>query len=272
LGAAITILDLFTSNRVVRWGVFRQDIRENMAEPLLTGREAVYVSRLSPDGAWVLHVEAVRTVRGQTPIYRLMRVPASGGMPQPVFEIEQNWVNYYCGRSPGRSCAILTMSSDAQQLSLTAFDPATGHRSLLRTIENDPSSADPAMPACWQFSAALSPDGSTFALARRGERDIQIRLLSLTGGPDREITVRDWPNVSGLDWASDGKGLYCGVMSAKGAALLFVDLRGKAQVVWQAPDVITERDYVAGIPSPDGLHLALWREVYDSNIWMARTF
>ncbi len=64
-------------------------------------------------------------------------------------------------------------------------------------------------------------------------REIHIRLLSLSGGSDREITVKGWPNLTGLDWSPNGKGLYCGSVSPQGGTLLYVDLKGNARMLWQ---------------------------------------
>jgi hypothetical protein len=66
--------------------------------------------------------------------------------------------------------------------------------------------------------------GSTFAMAKRGEAETHIKLLSLTGGSDREIMLKSWPTIVGLDWSADGKELYCGFTSAKGGTLVYVDL------------------------------------------------
>ena len=68
---------------------------------------------------------------------------------------------------------------------------------------------------------------------RGGEPEIHIRLLSLSGGPEREFTVKGWPNITGLDWSPDGKGFYCGSVSPQGSTLLYVDLKGNVRVLWQ---------------------------------------
>ena len=98
---------------------------------------------------------------------------------------------------------------------ITAFDPLKGRGKVLRTIGTDPTAS---------YHVALSPDGATFAISRGGEAEIHIRLLSHSGGSDREITVKGWPNLTGLDWSADGKGLYCGSVSPQGRTLLYVDL------------------------------------------------
>jgi Tol biopolymer transport system component len=258
----------FTSNRNGKWGIFKQGLPEGAAEPLVSGREAVFLSRLSPDGSSVVYIDVSRTASGRVPVYRLMRVPVNGGIPRSVFEIRQNWATFNCSAVPAKGCAILELSDDEKQLTLIAFDPLKGNPKPLRTIQNDPLSSNSARPACWQFAGALSPDGSTFAIAKRGEAQIHIHLLSLSGGADREVTVRDWPNISGLDWSADGKGFYCGSISPKGSALLHLNLRGESQVLWQSREVATDGAFLAGIPSADGRSLAILRTAYNSNVWM----
>jgi Tol biopolymer transport system component len=115
----------------------------------------------------------------------------------------------------------------------------------------------------------LSPDGSTVAISRAGEPEIHIGLLSLSGGSDREITVKGWPNTAGLDWPPDGKGLYCGSTSPQGRTLLYVDLKGNARVLWQYKGGSGE---IWGVPSPDGRYLAIRGDVINSNVWMVEGF
>jgi Tol biopolymer transport system component len=115
----------------------------------------------------------------------------------------------------------------------------------------------------------LSPDGTTFAVSRSGEAEIHIRLLSISAGADRDITVKGWPNITGLDWSPDGKGLYCGSVSSQGGTLLYVDLKGNARVLWQYKG--TDRE-IWGVPSPDGRYLAIMGNVTNSNVWMVEGF
>jgi Tol biopolymer transport system component len=94
-------------------------------------------------------------------------------------------------------------------------------------------------------------------------------LLSLSGGSDREITLKGWPNITGLDWSTDGKGLYCGSISAQGSTLLYVDLKGNARVLWQYKG---GSGNIWGLPSPDGRYLAIRGDVTNSNVWMVEGF
>jgi hypothetical protein len=151
-----------------------------------------------------------------------MRIPASGGVPQLVLEI-QNYFNHECARAPANLCVVLEENPDEKHLMVTAFDPLKGRGKVLRTIEKDPL-AEPGDQA-----SALSPDGSTFALSGIGKAEIHIRLLSLSGGSDREIAVKGWDRVSlsGLARSPDGKGLYCGSLLPQSRTLLYVDLIGE---------------------------------------------
>ena len=117
--------------------------------------------------------------------------------------------------------------------------------------------------------AGLSPDGTTLALSRGGEPEIHIYLLSLSGGSDREITVKGWPNIAteGLYWSPDGRGLYCSSQPPLGGTILYVHLRGNCRALWQY-----KTGNVWGIPSPDGRYLAMLGQPVNSNVWMLEGF
>ena len=111
------------------------------------------------------------------------------------------------------------------------------------------------------------------ASAKDREAEIHIRLLSLSGGADREITVKGWPNLAGLNWSLDGKGFYCGSVSPRGRTLLYVDLEGNARVLWQYKAGGGDRwGNIWGIPSPDSRYLAILGSATNSNVWMLEGF
>ena len=250
---------LFDSNRNVTLGIFKQGISQETSEPVVTGPEDVSYPRLSADGAWILYVEHPRTQANPAPPDRLMRIPASGGVTQFVLET-QHMDAFSCAHAPASLCVIIEPSQDRKQRTITAFDPLKGRGKVLRTIENDPPPP--------HGGTYLSPDGSTFAIARGGEPEMHIRLLSLSGSSDREITVKGWPNNTAVDWSPDGKGLYCGSVSPQGSTLLYVDLKGNARVLWQYKG----RGEIWGVPSPDGRYLAIRGSVLNSNVWMIEGF
>ena len=77
-----------------------------------------------------------------------------------------------------------------------------------------------------------------------------------------------WPNITGLVWSADGRGMYCGSVSVRGSTLLYVDLEGNARVLWQSSGRVS----IWGIPSPDGRYLAIRGDVRNSNVWMLEGF
>jgi len=251
---------LFISNRNGIGGIFKQGISQEVSEPVGTGDQDVLLARLSADGAWIIYAEIPRTPANPVPPDRLMRIPVSGGVPQAVLET-RSFDGFSCASAPASLCVILEPSPDRKQRTITAFDPLKSRGRVLRTIDNDPPSS--------YGGAGLSPDGLTFAVSRGGEREMHIRLLSLSGGSDLEIKVKGWPNNTGIDWSPDGKGLYCGSQSPQGNTLLYVDLKGNARVMWQNKAGSSD---IVGIPSPDGRYLATQGFATNSNVWMVEGF
>jgi Tol biopolymer transport system component len=146
---------------------------------------------------------------------------------------------------------------------ITALDPLKGKMEVLRTVPHNSTET---------IAFALSPDGRTFAFARTFQPETQIRLLSLSGGADREITVKDSPNTTGLDWAPDSKGIYFASASAQGnGAILYVDLAGNLSKLWQH-NIDPARREMWAIPSPDGHYLAIDAGTSNSNVWMLEGF
>lgn len=250
---------LFSSDRNGKWGVFKQGIGEDTAQPVIVGPRDVYLPRVTPDGAWILYAE---TPKGEIDARNgpLMRIPLSGGAPEIVLE-RHNDENYECAQAPAIACVIIEESRDAKNWTITAFDPIKGRGRVLRRVPKDADA----------IADGLSPDGRIFAIANTHEREIHIQLLSLSGGSDREITVRDWPNITGLDWSPDGKGMYCGSVSAQGRSiLLYVDLAGHARVLWQHK--LGAGSSLWGVPSPDARYLAMGADVSNSNVWLLENF
>jgi hypothetical protein len=68
---------------------------------------------------------------------------------------------------------------------------------------------------------------------RTGEIETEIHMFSLSGGIDHEIRVKGCPDITGLDWSADGKGLYCGSMSAQGGSISRVELNGSSRLPWE---------------------------------------
>ena len=258
---------LLTYNHNGQTNIYKQPITQQAAELIATGPLDVYLPHVSPDGKWIIYMATPRT-SPYTP-QRLMRVPVHGGAPNFVLEA-RNWIDHRCGHAP-TSCVITERSQDRKWRNLTAFDPLKGRGKLLRTIpEDSPNGAGASIGNHILPAEALSADGLTYAVARNGGDDTRIQLLSLSNSSDREIVVKGWMNMTGMDWAPDGKGLYCGSVSPQGRTLLYVDLKGTAQILRQYKGVGDGN--IWGVPSPDGRHIAILAGTISSNVWMLQGF
>jgi eukaryotic-like serine/threonine-protein kinase len=245
---------LFESIRNGKSGLFKQEIGHEDEEPVNTGSGEFTGRRVLAIGAWILFWEIEGA--GASPAYRLVRIPGSGGLPQPVLETKQI-AAVRC--APSGPCAIFERSQDLKQMMITAFDPLKGRGNALRTV---------SVRAGDYYTETLSPDGLTAAISDAGDTEGHIRLVSLSRGVDREIKVKGWRNLLGLEWSPDGKGLYCGSVSPQTSTLLYVDLSGDARMLWQ----IKGSQQIGGIPSPDGRYLAIAAGSTKSNVWMLEGF
>jgi eukaryotic-like serine/threonine-protein kinase len=260
---------LFQSNRNGHWGIFKQSLNEDTAEPIVAGGEDVYRPRISPDGAWVVYILRPRD-RGLSAPVQLMRVPLTGGTPQLVLTAHV-YDEHRCARSPAKFCAIAEQTSDHKQLVFTAFDPLDGRGRELNRFDIDP---DPNAAYGWD----LSPDGTRIAVFKH--LTDRIHILSLSGQPPREISVKGRNSIQSVDWAADGKRLFVSSPIPEGADLLQVDLRGNAHLIWHqrgntAPSTQTGFGGPSvpwAVPSPDGRHLAIYGWSLSANIWMIENF
>ncbi len=255
---------LFTSDNSGKWGVFKQFIASQTVVPLIEGRENIGLLRVSPDGAWVLYSEEFPFDSGRARGYRLMRIPVDGGPPRLVYEeTKAELQDYPCAQSPvSVVCLAIEENRDHSQLLFSALDPLKGKGRLLRTVAKDARSG---------YAWALSPDGTVLALASGDQPEISIRLLSLTGAADREIAVHDWPNIGSMEWAADGKGLYCGSLTPQSGTLIYVSLQGKAEIVSQSSE-LGGGSFIGAVPSPDGRYLAMTGAIHSSNAWVLQDF
>jgi Tol biopolymer transport system component len=251
---------LLTYNHNGQTKIIKQPIAQQAGEPLALELANAYLPRISPDGKWIIYMTDPRT--SPSAPQQLMRIPVNGGISEFVLET-RNWIDHSCGRAPA-SCVLTERSADGKWHNVTAFDPLTGRGKLLRTI---PATAD----CNCRPEQALSADGLTYAVARNEREDTRIQLLSLSNGPDREIVVKGWMNMTGMNWASGGKGFYCGFISSQRRSLLYVDLNGTAQILRQYNGVGNDVQ-VWGVPSPNGRYIAILADTLSSNVWMLGGF
>ena len=255
---------LFVSDRNGTWGIFKQALDQAEAQPVVTGPDYKGHPLVGPDGSWILYFSsATSEVTATTPV-RIMRVPTSGGAPQLV--LEGRGINGpACAQSPATNCVFSEETPDATQLIFSGFDPAHGRgRELTRINLRRPNAG---------YAWDLSRDGSRLAFAQYDFREGRIEILPLAGGEAHEVYVKGRSGLYTLNWAADGKGLLVGVVNAtvSGSTLLYVDLEGRAEVLWQQTGAGLFG--TQGVASPDGRHLALLGYgLADYNVWMLENF
>jgi eukaryotic-like serine/threonine-protein kinase len=243
---------VFNTRRNGQYLIFKQEISSTVAQPLVTEGPA-NLPRVSSDGQWVLY---------QTPANQLMRVPVNGGSPQVVMPLNSSASDWHCSNTVNL-CVLVESTKDKKHV-ITEFDPIKGRGKQLRVVSEDPQVRG--------YLDSLSPDGSMFAASYSGEAETRIRLYSLKGAPDREITAKDCSNARGLDFAANGKGLYLACQSSRGATIEYIDLSGHSRTLWQANSVSGSFYATFGIPSPDGHYLAIHASATSGNLWMLQGF
>jgi Tol biopolymer transport system component len=252
---------LFVSNRYGTWDIFKQALDQAEAQPVVTGPDGKQNPVVSPDGSWILYSSCAPIWPDATTPVRIMRVPTSGGAPQLVLE-GRGIGTLACAQSPATLCAFSEPSPDQKQVVISAFDPVQGRGKELTRI----NLRQPGNFYAWD----LSRDGSRLAFTQEDEREGRIQIIPVAGGKVREINVKGWNNLEFLFWAKDGKGLFVSRLLTSGTMLLYVDLEGRAEVLWQQRLSFISRTW--GIPSPDGRHLALVGQTMDSNVWLLENF
>ncbi len=245
---------IFTSNRNGHYGIFKQSLTDDTAEPLVTGLEDV--SSAMPYGAWVVYQVSTKSNDPSAPV-QVMRIPITGGPSEFVLTANRPGMPM-CARPPATVCAIVEYSENRKQVVVTAFDPLKGRGREVLRFDVDPKENF--------FQYDISPDGTRILWAT--EREGPVHILSLRGQPPQEIKVKGWSNFGDIGWAANGKALLISNGVQGGSVLLHVDLQGNAHVLWQQHT----GKWTWGRQSPDGRHLAMLGVIVDKNFWMMENF
>jgi Tol biopolymer transport system component len=255
---------LFVSDRNGTRDIFKQQLDQAEAQPIVTGPDFKQQPVLSTDGSWILYLSSATGEVGPTTPVRIMRVPTSGGAPQLVVE-GQGIDGLDCSRTPRGLCVFGERTPDGKQYIFTAFEPVQGRGRQLARVDLK----QPTVSYLW----SLSRDGSRLAFTQyeEHERDRRIQVIPLAGGRGVEAVLRGQTWLRSVRWAVDGKGLYVGSNPATGGGLFFVDMEGRSS------DVLRQQRPpfnwgISGVPSPDGRYLAISGGIQYSNIWMLEDF
>ncbi|HEY6128205.1 MAG TPA: winged helix-turn-helix domain-containing protein [Candidatus Acidoferrum sp.] len=259
---------LYISDRDGEFHIYRKTPGSPSPELLVDGHDAPVLLRLNPESTEIFYesqtshanvAPAPRSPEFQHEKVRLMRAPISGGTGQQFLEAE-GMTNFQCARAPSHMCLFSRVTRDS--LVFVQFDSVTG---AMKEIFHTSDSG-------WRsYNWTLAPNGKLLALCKgtHKPRDAVIRLISLTGGPERVIPIRESAAVVAIDWAADGKSFWASTQLPGGIqALANIDLQGNLKPILQ-----DNKPYMGwAIPSRDGKHLAMWQSTGGSNAWMLDGF
>ncbi len=248
---------VFASDRGGRFSIYKQAIDQTVAELLVGGSNALTLGRLSPDGTQLLYL-SYSPEYSNSPEVSLMRMPQAGGPPQRVLKAT-SISNQQCARLPSTVCVYSEVSDNG--LAFFNFDPLKGKGQQIFQIKDIVTKI---------YNWSLSPDGTTLAIARGRASDgvVKIRLVSVSAGTERWLTLPDLSDLSTLDWSADSESLWTASAGEEGNALLNVNLNGQVREVWR-PQRLTVG---WAIPSRDGRYLALQVSSGSANAWMLENF
>ena len=250
---------LFNSDRNGTFDIFRQSLDSTVAEPILSGPDDEWgPMAVTPDGAWLYYLQTAKAgLLGPAARNAILRTPFAGGPREKVADTTQHGVAL-CAKAPSTVCVLV--EHDDTQLWIYSLTPDNVRARRITTT---------SLPNA-QVRASISPDGSRVAVQMPTER--RIRVLSLNGDAPRDVQIPDRSLDGSLFfWSADGAGWYVSSTSGvypAGTDLLLVDLNGHARVVRHQ----NVREWMSGIPAPDGRHIALTETRTISNVWMLKNF
>ncbi len=253
---------LISSDRTGRMQIFKQQLEQDTAEPLIQGPDSEVEAELSPDGTWILYKSYSHSFEGWSPdTARVMRFPVLGGSPEQVLEARLDLAEGFdCPVRPGSSCVFGHWEQG--QLILYALDPVQGRgKELARTKLGSPAG----------LIYSVSPEGSRIAVASSSQFPNQVRILDFRNGTERNLQLPQGWHIWDLSWAADGKALLAAAQSkSTGYMIARIELDGKTRVLLNRG---RNQALIFVCPSPDGRHLAFsgqtWGEV---NAWLLENF
>ena len=227
--------------------IFRQDLDKPTADLISVEPGPQILSRVTPDGKSILYCSIVPVQH----ICRLTRALLAGGTPV-LLDVLPNIADLRC--STAGPCVIAQMQGIDSGNIVFQMDLMKGKgREIYRDADRHIAAPD------------ISPDGKW--LASPVGKKVIIRSFS-TGAVVREIAVRGATNLHTLYYSPDGKGFFAGESSSTEARELYIDLTGKATLLWrQAGNYV-----VWAVPSPDGQHLAMVMHTIESNVYSVEGF
>jgi DNA-binding winged helix-turn-helix (wHTH) protein/Tol biopolymer transport system component len=243
---------LFTSDRNGTREIFKQDIDQPVAERMVSSADQLSQPRVTPDGSEILYISTPKSSKPES-LSSIFAIPVGGGVPRMILKDRRIW-NVQCARLPSTICLYSITKGNTTET--FRFDVRNGK-------STEPPQIDP------DCNWSLSPDGSQRAIIVYGANDGKILLRSTSTGKTREVFVRGWNGLMGVDWSADGKSLLVSWHNfERKSALLNVTLDGKASLLFDS----SNPELWAAIPSPNGRLVAIPEAGGPKNVWQIENF
>jgi eukaryotic-like serine/threonine-protein kinase len=251
---------LISSNRTGRAQIFKQQIQQDTAEPLIQGPGNEDGAQLSPDGVWILYWSLSQGNGTSAPIGQLMRFPVSGGSPEKISEFPQDAAtDFRCPTHPGSPCVLSRW--ERGRLIFYPLDAVKGPGKELGSTQLE-------MPGDLDWS--VSPDGSRIAIESSDQLRGQVRILDLKSGTEHSLQLPPGWFLWHLGWAADGDSLLAAAQSrSTGYMLARIELDGKARVLLSRG---RNQATLSLSLSPDGRYLAFSGLSWENNAWLLENF
>jgi len=243
---------LFSSDRNGTREIFKQAVDQTIAESLVTSVYQVSQSVLAPDGSEILYISTSTSTSHENPS-SIFAIPIAGGTPRFILKDIGIW-NVQCARLPSTICLYSVAKGETSET--FRFDVRTGKMAVPSQVES-------------AFNWSLSPDGSQRAIILYGSSQDKIQLRSTSTGQTRDLVVKGWNGLIGVNWSADGKRLLASWHNfERDSALLNISLDGKATVLIKS----SNPEIWHAVPSPNGRMLAIAEAGGPKNVWQIENF
>jgi serine/threonine protein kinase len=208
-----------SSNRNGKLGIYRQDIHEQISQPIIVGADDYYRARPNADGASLLYTEKKA---GPPEHHRLMSVALEGGTPTLLATGD---AEYQCASPPAKVCVV--SEEKEGKVNFYLLDPTKG------------PSPHPFESTDRVLDWSLSPDGRQIALIEfKDATRVQILEINKTAVRRLDLSkLGKWTpfesQLQNLSWFANGKGLYVTDYLPSGTPLLAMSLDGNTSILFQ---------------------------------------
>ena len=240
---------LLVSNRSGHNALYLQALNNDTPRLVIPETRGMAQFQISPNGKWVVYLG--ETASGAVHM-RVMRTPLEGFHPQTIFETSKG-DRLSCAKSKD-VCVLAEPTDDGAQVVVSSFHPLNGRGAELSRFS--------VSRAANFWAIDLAPDGNS--IAELTDPAGPIRVIALDGRRSVVIAPKGLDNIQNLHWAANEGGLYVSTVSWDSVSLWHVDLEGRTRRIWENRGATGS----AGLPSPDGRHIALQTSGESSNVWI----